>query len=157
MQSYSKIHEDSDLDDPDDNRTETIKKRHQRELQRAERQNRENTSAVLELRDMEDELHTLLNLFTEQRDAIETMKSSYEKSELHEFTDCGREYLQEALRRLEEYDKSARDMITRVDATRTDVSIYPRDYSGIYTHIYIYIDMFTLYGKLGFCSHYGIL
>ncbi|KAI0452405.1 hypothetical protein F5B21DRAFT_483485 [Xylaria acuta] len=120
MQSYSKIHDDSDSDDPDDNRSETIKKRHKRELERAERQNRENTSAVLELRDMEDELHTLLILFAEQQDAIKLMKSSYEKSELRASTECGREYLNEALRRLEEYEKQANDMLTRVDATRKD-------------------------------------
>ncbi|KAI0865927.1 hypothetical protein F4860DRAFT_200414 [Xylaria cubensis] len=120
MQSYSKLHDDSDSDDPDDNRSEAIKKRHKRELERAERQNRENTSAVLELRDMEDELHTLLILFGEQQDAIKSMKSSYEKSELSVHTECGREYLKEALRRLEEYEKQANDMLTRVDATRKD-------------------------------------
>ncbi|KAI8947890.1 hypothetical protein F4801DRAFT_488395 [Xylaria longipes] len=120
MQSYSKIHDDSDSDDPNDNRSETIRRRHKRELERAERQNRENTSAVLELRDMEDELHTLLNLFTEQQDAIKLMKGSYEKSELRAHTECGREYLEEALRRLEEYEKQAHDMILRVDATRKD-------------------------------------
>lgn len=124
MQSYSKIHDDSDSDDPDDNRTEAIKKRHKRELERAERQNRENTSAVLELRDMEDELHTLLNLFTEQQDAIKSMKGSYERAELQAHTECGREYLKEALRRLEDYEKQAHDMLARVDATRKDVSIY---------------------------------
>ncbi|KAI0546750.1 hypothetical protein F4679DRAFT_404901 [Xylaria curta] len=120
MQSYSKLHDDSDSDDPNDNRSETIKKRHKRELERAERQNRENTSAVLELRDMEDELHTLLILFAEQQDAIKSMKSSYEKSELAVHTECGRGYLKEALQRLEEYEKQANDMLSRVDATRKD-------------------------------------
>ncbi|KAI3335701.1 hypothetical protein F4824DRAFT_510599 [Ustulina deusta] len=121
MESYNKTHEDSDMEDSDDdNRTETIKKRHNREVARAERQNRENTSAVLELRDMEDELHTLRNLFAEQQDAIKSMKSSYENSELRASTECGRQYLEEALRRLEEYVKQARDMLTRVDATRKD-------------------------------------
>ncbi|KAI1422515.1 hypothetical protein F5Y12DRAFT_762408 [Xylaria sp. FL1777] len=120
MESYNKTHDDSDTDDPNDNRTETIKKRHNREVERAERQNRENTSAVLELRDMEDELHTLLNLFTEQQDTIKSMKWSYEKSELQASTQCGREFLKEALRRLEEYEKQARDMLARVDATRKD-------------------------------------
>ncbi|KAF2969193.1 hypothetical protein GQX73_g4391 [Xylaria multiplex] len=120
MESYNKTHDDSDSDDPDNNTTEAIKKRHNREIERAERQNRENTSAVLELRDMEDELHTFLNLFTEQQDVIRSMKRSYEKSELHSFTEFGREYLKEALRRLEEYEKQARDMLTRVDATRKD-------------------------------------
>ncbi|KAI1115569.1 hypothetical protein F5Y14DRAFT_410352 [Nemania sp. NC0429] len=120
MQSHTKMNDDSDSDDPDDNSTETIKKRHKRELERAERQNRENTSAVLELRDMEDELHTLLNLFTEQQDTIKAMKASSEKSEGQTFTEFGREYLKEALRRLEEYDKQVHDMLIRVDGTRKD-------------------------------------
>ncbi|KAI0468074.1 hypothetical protein F4859DRAFT_223829 [Xylaria cf. heliscus] len=118
MQSYTKIHDESDSDD--DNRPEAIKKRHKRELERAERENRENTSAVLELRDMEDELHTMLNLFTEQQDAIKSMKASYEKAELQGLTECGREYLKEALQRLGDYEKQARDMLLRVDATRKD-------------------------------------
>jgi hypothetical protein len=122
-QSYRKVHDDSDSDDPDDNRSETIKKRHKQELERAERENRENTSAVLELRDMEDELHTLLNLFTEQKSAVKAMKSSFEKSELQSCTEYGREYLNEALGRLEDYEKQAREMLARVDSTRKDVSI----------------------------------
>jgi len=122
MQSYYKIHEDSDSEDAD-NSSEAIKKRHKRELERAERQNRENTSAVLELRDMEDELHSLNNLFTEQQDAIKEMKKSYEGPGLQSFTECGREYLKEALRRLEEYEKQTHDMLGRVDATRKDVRI----------------------------------
>jgi Mg2+ and Co2+ transporter CorA len=122
MQSYNKIHEESDSEDAD-NSPEAIKKRHKRELERAERQNRENTSAVLELRDMEDELHTLNNLFTEQQDAIKEMKKSYEGPGLQSLTQWGREYLKEALRRLEEYEKQAHDMLARVDATRKDVSI----------------------------------
>ncbi|KAI0968657.1 hypothetical protein F4678DRAFT_474398 [Xylaria arbuscula] len=120
MESYNKTHDESGTEDPQDNRTEAIKKRHNREVERAERQNRENTSAVLELRDMEDELHTLLNLFTEQQDTVKSMKASYEKSELQAATEYGRQYLEEALRRLEEYEKQAHDMLTRVDATRKD-------------------------------------
>ncbi|KAI1812784.1 hypothetical protein GGS20DRAFT_516952 [Poronia punctata] len=119
MQSYNKIHEESEYEDAD-NSAEAIRKRHKRELERAERQNRENTSAVLELRDMEDELHTLNNLFAEQQEAIKTMKESFEKPGLKSFTDCGREYLKEALRSLEEYEKQAHDMLARVDATRKD-------------------------------------
>ncbi|KAI3316983.1 hypothetical protein HD806DRAFT_516300 [Xylariaceae sp. AK1471] len=119
-QSYKKTHDESDSEDPDDNSPEAIKKRHKREVERAERQNRDNTSAVLELRDMEDELHTLQNLFTEQRDAIKAMKASYDKGALHSFTECGSGYLNEALARLEEYEKQTHDMITRVDATRKD-------------------------------------
>ncbi|KAI1169925.1 hypothetical protein F4777DRAFT_571265 [Nemania sp. FL0916] len=121
MQSHTNIHGESDTEDLDDNSTEAIKKRHLRELKRAERQNRENTSAVLELRDMEDELHTMLNLFTEQQDTIKTMmKEGLEKPERQTFTNSGREYLREALRRLDDYDKQAHDMLARVDSTRKD-------------------------------------
>ncbi|KAI8623925.1 hypothetical protein F5Y19DRAFT_343736 [Xylariaceae sp. FL1651] len=120
MRSHDKIYGESDSDDPNANRSKTIKKRHKREIMRAERQNRENTSALLELRDMEDELHTLLNLFTEQQDTIKTMKSNYEKPELQGFTERGREFLKEALSSLDEYEKQAHDMLTRVDHTRKD-------------------------------------
>ncbi|TGJ80423.1 hypothetical protein E0Z10_g8343 [Xylaria hypoxylon] len=120
MESYNKTHDDSDTDDLENNTSEAIKKRHNREIERAERQNREITSAVLELRDMEDELHTFLNLFTEQQDTIKSMKWSYEKSELQALTGCGRGYLREALQRLEEYEKQSRDMLNRVDASRKD-------------------------------------
>lgn len=123
MESYNKTHDCSDDDsDPDDNRTEAIKKRHNREVERAERQNRENTSAVLELRDMEDELRTLLNLFAEQQDVIKKMKGDFHNPELTAFTDYGLQYLSEALRQLEEYEKTAHDMLVRVDTTRKDVS-----------------------------------
>ncbi|KAI0513340.1 hypothetical protein F5B22DRAFT_647891 [Xylaria bambusicola] len=122
MESYNKTHSDSDsdTDDPDDNRTETIKKRHNREVERAERQNREITSAVLELRDMEDELRTLLNLFAEQQDVIKKMRTGSQYSDVATLTDYGREYLKEALQRLDEYEKQAHDMLARVDATRKD-------------------------------------
>jgi hypothetical protein len=123
MQSYKKFHADYDSDDDEDNSTEAIKKRHKREVERAERQNRENTSAVLELRDMEDELHSLQSLFIEQQDAIKAMKANYEKVELQSFTECGRGYLNEALERLEEYEKQTHDMQVRIDATRKDVSV----------------------------------
>ncbi|KAI0017162.1 hypothetical protein F4780DRAFT_796768 [Xylariomycetidae sp. FL0641] len=124
MQTYANnVHDlssDSDSDDPEANKSENIKRRHKKELERAERQNRENTSAVLELRDMEDELNTLKNLFDEQTATIEVMLASYEKPELQSVTTYGREFLREALKRLEEYKKQAHDMAERVDATKRD-------------------------------------
>ncbi|CAJ2506537.1 Uu.00g006670.m01.CDS01 [Anthostomella pinea] len=121
MQTYrDNIPSESDSDEGDDNKSSTIKKRHKRELQRAERQNRENTSALLELRDMEDELSTLKILFSEQQATIEVMKMNYEKPELQTNTECGRAFLKEALKRLKEYQKQAHDMIERVDTTRKD-------------------------------------
>ncbi|KAI1435961.1 hypothetical protein GGR50DRAFT_654048 [Xylaria sp. CBS 124048] len=119
LQSYSKVYDDSESDDPEDNGSKAIRMRHQRELERAERQNRENTSALLELRDLDDELHTLLNLFSEQQDTILNMLESSSKSE-QGFTEFGQLYLNEALRRLEEYGKLVRDMMDRVESTRKD-------------------------------------
>ncbi|KAI1773011.1 hypothetical protein F4818DRAFT_424610 [Hypoxylon cercidicola] len=121
MQTFrDKIHDDSDSDEPEDNRTESIKQRHRRELEQAERENRENTSALLELRDMDDELNTMRNLFSEQENTIKMMKENYEKPELRDHTENGREFLAEALRRLQEYQKQVHDMLERVDGTKKD-------------------------------------
>ncbi|KAI5918852.1 hypothetical protein F4810DRAFT_690263 [Camillea tinctor] len=120
MQTYKdKIHDDSSSDS-DDNRSESIKKRHRQELEKAEQENRENTSAVLELRDMEDELLTLKNLFSEQEKTVKAMNESYEKPELQASTECGRAFLKEALDRLEDYQKQTQGMLDRVDSTRKD-------------------------------------
>lgn len=121
MQTFrERIFSDSDSDDPEDNRSESIKKRHRRELEQAERENRENTSALLELRDMDDELNTMKNLFSEQEDTIKDMRDSYEKPELQAYTENGRQFLEEALKRLQEYQKQVHDMIDRVDNTKKD-------------------------------------
>ncbi|KAI1414456.1 hypothetical protein F5Y13DRAFT_16360 [Hypoxylon sp. FL1857] len=121
MQTFKdKLQDESDSDEIEDNRAETIKQRHKRELERAERENRENTSVLLELRDMDDELNTMKNLFLEQEVTVKLMKENYEKPELLNFTENGRSFLEEALRRLQDYQKTVRDMIERVDATKLD-------------------------------------
>ncbi|KAF3008321.1 hypothetical protein E8E14_007234 [Neopestalotiopsis sp. 37M] len=123
MQTFrDRIHEsDSDSEDYDDNRSESIKQRHKRELEQAERENRENTSAVLELRDMDDELNTLSTLFREQTAVIEKMHSLFQdRDELREHTHNGRRYLEEALSRLADYVQQVVDMKDRIAATRTD-------------------------------------
>ncbi|KAG4220503.1 hypothetical protein PC116_g31018 [Phytophthora cactorum] len=123
MQTFrDRILEDSDSEELEDNRSESIKRRHKRELEQAERENRENTSALLELRDMDDELNTMMNLFSEQEVTIKAMKESYERPELFSFTENGRGFLDEALKRLQEYRKQVKDMIKRVDNTKKDVS-----------------------------------
>jgi hypothetical protein len=111
---------DSDSDDLEDSRTETIKQRHQRELEQAERENRENTSALLELRDLDDELKTLRGLFAEQTTVVERMRDLYGSDELREHTAHGRAYLDEALDHLADYDRQVADMAARVEATRND-------------------------------------
>ncbi|KAI2465186.1 hypothetical protein F4781DRAFT_435628 [Annulohypoxylon bovei var. microspora] len=120
MQTFRDKAQESDSDDPEENRTESIKQRHKRELERAERDNREHTSVLLELRDMDDELTTMKNLFSEQEEAIKQMRESYEKPELLAYTENGRGFLEEALRRLLDYHKTVHDMIQRVDATKKD-------------------------------------
>ncbi|KAI0007362.1 hypothetical protein F4779DRAFT_516523 [Xylariaceae sp. FL0662B] len=121
MQTFKdKLIDDSDSEDPEDNSTQSIKRRHRRELAQAERENRENTSALLELRDMDDELNTMKNLFSEQQATIEVMKENYEKPELKDITVHGRGFLEEALKRLEEYKRQTHDMIERVETTRKD-------------------------------------
>ncbi|KAA8573793.1 hypothetical protein EYC84_005349 [Monilinia fructicola] len=57
-------------EDNDDLRTSSIRAKHQLEGKIAEKQNRDNTSALLELRDIEDELNTLKTLFTSQMSEI---------------------------------------------------------------------------------------
>lgn len=120
MQTFRDKTQDSDSDEPEDIRTESIKQRHKRELERAERENREHTSVLLELRDMDDELTTMKNLFLEQEETIKLMKEQYEKPELVGYTENGRAFLEEALRRLQDYHKTVFDMIQRVDATKKD-------------------------------------
>lgn len=68
--------------DEDDLRlkTSSIRARHKREDERAERENRDNTSALLELRDIEDELLTLKHLFEEQEEQINQMIAIYSGS-----------------------------------------------------------------------------
>ncbi|KAI7776077.1 hypothetical protein LA080_005851 [Diaporthe eres] len=58
----------------------SIRARHKREDEKAEKENRDNTSALLELRDIEDELSTLSHLFGEQEEQINQMMAIYSGS-----------------------------------------------------------------------------
>lgn len=58
----------------------SIRARHKREDEKAEKENRDNTSALLELRDIEDELSTLNHLFGEQEEQINQMLAIYSGS-----------------------------------------------------------------------------
>ncbi|KAF6820665.1 ankyrin repeat protein [Colletotrichum plurivorum] len=117
MQTFKDVGMDSDSDNQ---RPESIKKRHRRELQEAERENRENTSALMELRDLEDELKSLERLFEAQDAVVRNMKSIFEGPDLREETQNGRMYLDEALSKLEEYKGQTLEMLKRVDTTRND-------------------------------------
>lgn len=124
MQTFKDVDDDSDSQ-PEDNTAASIKKRHKREIARAERENRENTSAMLELRDMEDELKTLQKLFETQTDMINRMLEIYRSEGLQDITHHGQGYLQEALSKLVEYKTQTTEMIDRVGSTRGDVSPEP--------------------------------
>jgi hypothetical protein len=102
-------------------RAHNIRQMHKRESALAEKQNRENTSALLELRDIEDELHTLEELFESQKKVIELMIGYYEKEELRSLTTNGLVFLRQADDKLEEYIYQAQKMIEDVKATRDDV------------------------------------
>ncbi|KAG6034232.1 hypothetical protein E4U41_006630, partial [Claviceps citrina] len=106
--------------EPLDDGVRSIRKRHKEEGCRAERENRDNTSALLELRDMEDELQTLLQLFERQSKVVMSMQSIYNRPELRDQTANGRGFLGEALKRLREYAQQTNEMVRRVRATRDD-------------------------------------
>ncbi|KAG5979471.1 hypothetical protein E4U55_005144, partial [Claviceps digitariae] len=106
--------------EPVDDGARSIRKRHKEEGRRAERENRDNTSALLELRDIEDELQTLLHLFERQSKVIASMHAIYQRPELRDQTTNGRNFLGEALKRLREYAQQTSEMMQRVHATRDD-------------------------------------
>ncbi|OAA74223.1 ankyrin repeat protein [Cordyceps fumosorosea ARSEF 2679] len=106
--------------EPVENRLRSIRARHKEEGRRAERENRDNTSALLELRDIEDELVTLLHLFERQSRVISSMHAIYTRSELRDHTVNGRVFLNEALKKVTEYIQQAEEMIRRVRGTRDD-------------------------------------
>ncbi|KAG6010316.1 hypothetical protein E4U54_008403, partial [Claviceps lovelessii] len=106
--------------EPVDDGAHSIRKRHKEEGRRAERENRDNTSALLELRDIEDELQTLLHLFERQSKVIASMHAIYQRPELRHQTVNGRSFLSEALKRLRDYTQQANEMMQRVRATRDD-------------------------------------
>ncbi|KAI0867889.1 hypothetical protein GGS24DRAFT_484034 [Hypoxylon argillaceum] len=98
----------------------SIEKRQEQELEQAERMNREDTSVLLELRDANDELTTLRDLFTEQTTIVETMRDSYLKRNRVEITQNGVLFLDRALERLGEYRKQVSDMMDRIDTVKKD-------------------------------------
>ena len=104
-------------------RTTNIRAKHKLEGLRAEKQNRENTSALLELRDIEDELHTLKELFNKQTSAIGLMIENYRKIELQGLTANGLVFLKQAETKLQEYTHHVEKMIESVKSTRDDVSL----------------------------------
>ncbi|KAL7922542.1 hypothetical protein ACQKWADRAFT_292741 [Trichoderma austrokoningii] len=106
--------------EPVENKARSIRERHKQEGRRAELENRDNTSALLELRDIEDELATLLGLFERQTKVISTMHTIYNRPEMRAHTVHGRGFLVEALKRLAEYITVTEEMTRRVKNTRDE-------------------------------------
>ncbi|KAI6784937.1 Protein SERAC1-like protein [Emericellopsis cladophorae] len=106
--------------EPVENKERSIRARHKEEGHRAERENRDNTSALLELRDLEDELLVLLQLFDRQYAVLSSMLTAYDSPALRDKTARGRGFIAEAIRRVGEYRHRADEMIVRVRATRDD-------------------------------------
>lgn len=117
-------------DEDKQTKTTSIRARHKREDEQAERENRDNTSALLELRDIEDELSTLLHLFEEQEIQVNEMLRWYRPSLQRQdstattlspvATTDGVVFLEEALSKLSTYKDQTKDMIGRVEKTRHD-------------------------------------
>ncbi|CCT70990.1 uncharacterized protein FFUJ_08979 [Fusarium fujikuroi IMI 58289] len=106
--------------EPVENKARSIRARHKAEGRRAEEDNRDNTSALLELRDIEDELLILVHLFERQSKVVSSMLSTYTRPELRDRTANGRLFLSEALKKVSEYTHQAQEMIQRVRSTRND-------------------------------------
>src|SRR5262245_13014836 len=106
---------DPDSDDAHQKTAASIKRRHKRELEQAERENRDNTSALLELRDLEDELKTILKLFHDQDVIVKNMRDLYRGEELEAYTRNALAFLDEAVARLDEYRAQTQGMLQRVD------------------------------------------
>lgn len=103
-----------------ENKTGSIRARHREEGRRAEQENRDNTSALLELRDIEDELVILLHLFEKQSKVISAMHAVYSRAELRDQSATGRGFLTDAQKKVADYIQQAEEMIRRVRNTRDD-------------------------------------
>lgn len=75
---------------------------------------------MLELRDIEDELLTLLRLFDRQFRVISSMHKLFLRSELRDQTVNGRLFLGDAVKKLKEYEQRASKMLERVRSARDD-------------------------------------
>lgn len=127
-------------------KTSLIRARHKIEDEMAERENYENTSALLELHDIEDELGILKHLFEEQEEQINVMLAIYNNNgssdstastpvrtyaasgtttstshpAMTPLTNNGRVFLHEALAKLKSYTVQVEDIIRRLQVTRHD-------------------------------------
>lgn len=108
------------MDYDSDNVVMSIKERHKIEGKLSEKQNREDTMAILELRDIHDELQSLRKLFDQQREIIEQMMEVYQRPECVDLSRNGLTILREALDKLAEYIHQVDSMIKSAERTRGD-------------------------------------
>lgn len=109
----------SKVDDGAEHKVASIREQHILEEKKADAQNRDNMSALLELRDIEDELSTLGHLFEEQEKHINTMLKFY-KDPLPSAGAGRQQLLLEAKAKVQSYEYQALEMIERVRKTRQD-------------------------------------
>jgi hypothetical protein len=100
----------------------SMRKRHKLEGRQFQEQIRDNVSALLELRDIGDELGTLKKLFEQQQESLEHMLSYYERCGHGKTNGCS--FLYEAQMKLKDYLHQIQQMMESADRTKNDVSIY---------------------------------
>lgn len=83
------------------------------------RRNREDLSTLLELRDIVDELSTLLKLLEQQATTVRTMSSYFEHR------GCGQAFIESALSRLEEYRNQVLEMRENASVAQKAVRFSP--------------------------------
>jgi hypothetical protein len=99
----------------------SMKKRHKLEGRQFQEQIRDNVSALLELRDIGDELGTLKKLFEQQQESLEHMLTYYERCGHGKTNGCL--FLHEAQLKLKDYLHQIHQMMDSADRTKNDVSI----------------------------------
>lgn len=103
-----------------ENKERSIRAWQREEGRRVEQKNRDITSVLLELRDLEVELLILLYLFEQQSNVISSMYATYAQPEMRDFTINGRGFLNEALKNLSDYANKVNKMIQQARNIRDD-------------------------------------
>ncbi|KAI9774094.1 MAG: hypothetical protein M1840_005187 [Geoglossum simile] len=111
---------DKRIDYDSDSHEIGVKERHKIEAKLSEKQNRDDTSAMLELRDIDDELNTLAKLFREQIETITQIKDIYDNPSFPHLSGNGLSILNEALEKLKEYTEQVKKMLKSANRARKD-------------------------------------
>jgi C1A family cysteine protease len=104
----------------------SMKKRHKLEGRQFQEQIQDNVSALLELRDIADELGTLKKLFEVQQESVGDMLSYYERCGHGKTNGCL--FLHEAQVKLKDYLHQIHQMMDSANSTKNDVSIIRSQY-----------------------------